>query len=224
MDSTGMKGDRKGPHLPSSAAPARTMTTESRVGSGATSSLYGRGRWSGWAGTLAVALRPLHPIRLLRPIRPIRPIHLLHPIAPIIRYALLAIILAASLLGTINIFSVQVAAAHKLDQQQYDLIARLTQMHATAIYMSYEDCNRLTFLSNEHILCAVLDQGLQPGLDRYFPYRAIVNSAPHPLYVFLPGSAQAIRFEQKAAEQHISYTKSYAGGYIIYDPARRIAT
>ena len=141
-----------------------------------------------------------------------------------IRYTLLAVVLAASLLGTINIFSVQVTAAHQIDQQQYDLITRLTQMHATAIYMSYEDCNRLTFLSDEHILCAVLDQGLQPGLDRYFPFRAIVNSAPHPLYVFLPGSAQAIRFEQKAAEQHIPYTKSYAGGYIIYDPAQRIST
>ena len=228
-----IQGDRKGPLLPSSAAPARTMTTESWGGSGATSSLYGRGRWSGWAGTLAVALHPLHPIRLLRPIRllhpirllrPIRPIRRLHPIAPIIRYTLLAVVLAASLLGTINIFSVQVAAARELDQQQYDLITRLTQMHATAIYMSYEDCNRLTFLSDEHIICAVLDQGLQPGLDRYFPYRAIVNSAPHPLYVFLPGSAQAIRFEQKAAAQHIPYTKSYVGGYIIYDPARRIAT
>jgi hypothetical protein len=197
----GTKGDRKGPHLSSSATPARTMTTASR--GGASSSLYGRGWWRGWVGTLAVALRPM---------------------TGIVRYTLLAVILAASLLGTINIFSVQVAAGHRLDQQQYDLIARLAQMHATVIYMSYEDCNRITFLSDEHIICAVLDQGLQPGLDRYFPYRAIVDSASHPLYVFLPGSAQALRFEQKAAQQHIPYTKSYAGGYIIYDPARRIAT
>ena len=82
----------------------------------------------------------------------------------------------------------------------------------------------LAFLGNERIVCAVLDNGLQPGLDRYFPYRAIVAGAPHPFYVFRQGSPQSILFEQAAAAQHISYTRSLVDGYVIYDPGSRVAT
>lgn len=137
---------------------------------------------------------------------------------------LLLIILASSLLGTINTFTQQISSAHAGDQIQKDLIARLLQLQANKIYTDYEDCTRLAFLSNERIVCAVLDNGLQPGLDRYFPYRAIVAGAPHPFYVFRQGSPQSILFEQAAAAQHISYTRSLVDGYIIYDPGSRVAT
>src|SRR6202007_321851 len=73
---------------------------------------------------------------------------------------LLLIILASSLLGTINTFTQQISPAHAGDQIQKDLIHSLLKLQANKIYTDYEDCTRLAFLSNERIVCAVLDNGL----------------------------------------------------------------
>jgi hypothetical protein len=142
----------------------------------------------------------------------------------LVRYALVVVVLVAALLGTIEIFTTQLPLAQASNQSQQTLINRLLQMGATDIYTDYDDCNRIAFLSNERIICAVLDDGLQPGLDRYFPYRAQVASAPHPFYMFPVGSVQAFLLEQKASEQHIAYTKIIMESYVVYDPAHRIAT
>lgn len=141
----------------------------------------------------------------------------------LVRYAPVVLAVVVALLGTIEIFSTQLPLAQASNASQQALINRLVQMGATHIYTDYDDCNRLAFLSNERIVCAVLDDGLQPGLDRYFPYRTQVASAPHPFYLFPVGSVQAFLIEQKAAQQHITYTKFVMGSYVVYDPAQRIA-
>ncbi len=133
------------------------------------------------------------------------------------RYGLLAVILLAGLLGSFSTFTDQMTLAHSIDQGQQQLIQALLHKGATRIYTTYDDCDRVAFLSNERIICAVLDSGLQPGLDRYFPYRQLVAEAPHPFYVFPRGSRQAALFAQKAAQQHLPYQQSFAGGYVIYD-------
>ena len=138
--------------------------------------------------------------------------------------ALILVALAAALLGTIEIFTTQLPLAQASSSSQQALINRLIQMGATDIYTDYDDCNRLAFLSNERIVCAVLDDGLQPGLDRYFPYRAQVANVSHPFYLFPAGSVQAFLLEQKAADQHITYEKFVIGSYVVYDPVQRIAT
>ena len=142
----------------------------------------------------------------------------------LVRYALLFIVVVAALLGTIEIFTTQLPLAQESNASQHTLINRLVQMGATSIYTDYDDCNRIAFLSNERIICAVLDDGLQPGLDRYFPYRAQVANAAHPFYLFPTGSVQAFLLEQKASEQHIPFMKFVIGSYVVYDPAQRIVT
>ena len=141
----------------------------------------------------------------------------------LVRSALILLAVVVALLGTIEIFTTQVPLAQASSASQQALIKRLVQMGATHIYTDYDDCNRIAFLSNERIICAVLDDGLQPGLDRYFPYRAQVAHAPHPFYMFPAGSVQAFLLEQKAAQQHITYMKFILGSYVVYDPAQRIA-
>jgi hypothetical protein len=140
------------------------------------------------------------------------------------RYALILVALIGTLLGTIEIFTIQLLLAQASSSSQQGLINRLLQMGATHIYTDYDDCNRIAFLSNERIICAVLDDGLQPGLDRYFPYRAQVANAPHPFCMFPTGSVQAFLLEQIAFEQHIPYRKIIIGSYVVYDPAQRIVT
>ncbi len=139
-------------------------------------------------------------------------------------YGMCLVILAVSLLGTITIFTTQVASAQASFQQQQTLLQALMRKGATDVYMEYDDCNRITFLSNEHIICAALDKGLRPGLDRYYPYRQMVATAPQPYYVLQTGSTQALLFERMAREQHIVYKAYTISGYTIYEPARRIQT
>jgi len=140
------------------------------------------------------------------------------------RNSLIILALITALLGTFEIFTTQLPVAQASSQSQQTLINRLLQLGATHIYTDYDDCNRIAFLSNERIVCAVLDDGLQPGLDRYFPYRALVANAPNPFYMFPTGSVQAFLFEQKASEQHITYMKLVIGSHVVYDPAERIVT
>jgi hypothetical protein len=142
----------------------------------------------------------------------------------LVRNILILVALVTALFGTIEIFTTQLPLARASSASQQSLITRLIQMGATHIYTDYDDCNRIAFLSNERIICAVLDEGLQPGLDRYFPYRAQVANAPHPFYMFPNGSVQAFLFEQKAADQHVTYMKVVIDSYVVYDPAQRIAT
>jgi hypothetical protein len=137
-------------------------------------------------------------------------------------FGICLLILAVSLVGTITIFTTQVPSAHDSFQQQETLIQNLMRRGATDVYMEYDDCNRITFLSKERIICAALDKGLRPGLDRYYPYRTMVAASPQPYYVLLSGSTQATLFEQMAREQHIAFKAFTVSGYTIYDPARRI--
>jgi len=139
-----------------------------------------------------------------------------------VRYGVLLLLFITCLLGTINTFTTQVPLAQAGNRQQNELIEGLLQKGGTYIYADYDDCNRISFLSNERIICAALDKGLHPGLDRYFPYRKMVAQAPHPFYVLQNGSAQAFLFEQKAAQQHITYHKSIISGYSVYEPTRHL--
>ena len=135
---------------------------------------------------------------------------------------LLFLFVLTPLLGTLNIFTQQVTRSQAGFRQQQHLIDYLVQRGNTRIYMDYDDCGRIAFLSNERIVCAALDKGLGPGLDRYYPYRALVAQAAKPCYVLLSGSVQAFLFEKKAREQHIAYAQTRIDDYIIYEPERRV--
>jgi len=104
------------------------------------------------------------------------------------------------------------------NQQQDALISNLLRLHATHIYSDYNTCNRLIFLTREQLICSVLDEHLQPGFDRYLPYRSIVRSDPRAAYVFREDSAQAIAFAQKIALSEASYQRFDFEGYVIYQP------
>jgi hypothetical protein len=139
-----------------------------------------------------------------------------------LRYTLLVMILAASLLGTIDIFTIPLSLAHISFNKIEGLTDDLLRMGATHIYANSDDCTRISFTSDERVICAVLDKGLQPGLDRYFPYRAMVASWPDPVYVFPAGSPQAVLFQIRAARQRIAYSTHHIYGYDIFIPEQRI--
>jgi hypothetical protein len=137
--------------------------------------------------------------------------------SPWVVRGILTFIAAIYLLGTITTF-LGVPSVQALNHQQDDLIANLSRIGATHIYSEYWTCDRIMFESREQIICSVLNDYLQPGFDRYLPYREIVTADARAAYVFPIGSPQvaAIFAEVAFSAQH--YNHYEFDGYVVYQP------
>ncbi len=111
-----------------------------------------------------------------------------------------------------------IPAAQTQIRQDADLINTLLSRGIRHMYTDYWTCDRIAFESEERIICSVVDEQLQPGVNRYPPYTALVRSDVHASWVFPLGSPQSHTFEQalqKAGEAISSFTHD---GYVIYTP------
>lgn len=137
----------------------------------------------------------------------------------LVRGCLLLLILAVYGTGTIRTFT-DIPNAQAFYQQQDALVQKLLALGATRIYSEYWTCNRIAFQSQEKIICSVLDEQLNPGFDRYLPYRTIVRNAPHPAYVFPVGSPQVTAFDagMKSGKISAPYQRLTFENYVIYLP------
>jgi hypothetical protein len=131
----------------------------------------------------------------------------------------LAVIAAAYLFALLGVLQA-VPDAHAEAVRREALITRLTQSGMTRVYSEYWTCGWLIFQTRERIVCAVLDVQLQPGFDRYLPYREIVRAVRTPAYVFPLGSAQAAAFAARlqSAPSATEYAREVLAGYVIYRP------
>ncbi len=122
--------------------------------------------------------------------------------------------------GTLLTF-LQVPAAESAYTQQNHLVQHLLALNATRIYSEYWTCNRLTFQSDEKIICSALAEKLDPGFDRYTPYRDIVKASPHPAYVFPVGFQQVAALDAKMnkdSQFSSIYERQVFEGYVLYIP------
>ena len=120
----------------------------------------------------------------------------------------------------------QIPTAQAVYQHQETLVQDLLQVGATRVYSDYWTCNRLIFLSNERIICSVLNPDLSPGYNRYTPYMQIVEQSPHPAYVFDTenggvGISQDLTFRQRFKTH---YHPFYVAGFVIYLPVSNISS
>jgi hypothetical protein len=136
-------------------------------------------------------------------------------ISTLLRGGLLLLIFFTFVSGTVRTFA-DIPAAQNAYQQEGTLVQDLLKIGATRIYSEYWTCNRLTFRSREQIICSVLDDQLKPGFDRYLPYRSIVRAAPHPTYVFPPGSQSADILRQQMQASSTHYRVFTFEGYLVY--------
>ena len=138
------------------------------------------------------------------------------------RGSLFFLLLVLFVRGTFLTF-LQVPAAQAAYAQQDRLVQHLLTLHATRIYSEYWTCNRLTFQSEEKIICSALAEKLEPGFDRYAPYTAIVKASPLPTYVFPVGFQQVTELDtrmNKDSRFNAIYQKQIFEGYVLYIPYR----
>jgi hypothetical protein len=136
------------------------------------------------------------------------------------RMGLLLLVLFMFVAGTFSTFG-EIPAAQAFYRNQELLVQKLEALGATRIYSEYWTCNRLTFQSQEKIICSALSTNLGPGFDRYPPYRKIVHATPHPAYVFPLSTPQVTLLDQKLANDasfREMYQRRVYEGYVLYVP------
>jgi len=154
---------------------------------------------------VAVLVGP-HPARLRWPAWRLAP------------WSALVFVLAVLISGTQEVMSAELQYASWLDWRQNAQVADLLQRGIARIYTDYWTCERIAFQSDERILCAVLDDRLQPGQDRYLPYRTEVLAAGNASYVFPDPSPQASILDRRLKQSRQRYRRMEAYGYVIYEP------
>ncbi len=134
-----------------------------------------------------------------------------------LRVALLSVVFLSFAIGWVQTLNF-IPPAQRALQRDEDFIQTLLDRGITHIYTDYWTCDRIAFESMERIICSVVDEQVQPGVNRYTPYTAIVKADSHASWVFLLGSPQARAFAQnmkKSGETNPSFTRD---GYVIYMP------
>jgi 4-amino-4-deoxy-L-arabinose transferase-like glycosyltransferase len=133
----------------------------------------------------------------------------------LVRGAALLLVLGTFASATIRT-SLELPATQAQYESQQALVQDLLHVGATRVYSDYWTCNILTFLSKEKIICSALDDHLNPGYDRYMPFRALVRAAPHPTYIFPQGAPQLKAMQQRVNANSSGYRQYLFEGYFVY--------
>ena len=140
------------------------------------------------------------------------------PLVLAFRSSIVLLIGLVFLIGTIAIFTL-VPSIQALNQQDNVLTHDLAQAGITHVYSDYWTCDRLIFLTQERLICGVVDEATTgPDLNRYIPYYTAVRADPHSAYLFVVGSVYANAFAQRIATTHAQYRKLLFVGYVVYVP------
>jgi hypothetical protein len=133
--------------------------------------------------------------------------------------AAVAAVLASALVATAALVVHAPEYGRQADRQR-ELVAALERLGVTRLYSGYWTCNLITFATAERIVCAVLEDDLRPGLDRYPPHRDIVSSTADPAYVAPTGSALSRAVAARLGDTPAPVTT--VAGYEIYRPGGRL--
>lgn len=126
-------------------------------------------------------------------------------------------IFAVFVLGTWLLLG-EVPGIQAANQREADLIHGLMSHGVAHVYTDYWSCDNMAFLSNEQIICGVIDGNLQFSHNRVPRYLAIVSSDPCSAYVLPIGSAQLALFERRMAKTTGKYRHYMLSGYVVYQP------
>ena len=138
-------------------------------------------------------------------------------LTPVLCAAILLAYAGSLAKGTVDTFN-QASPSASVAQQQQVFAATLVRLHLRHIYSEYWTCDLVSFLTKEQVICSVLDENLNPGVNRYAPYVPIVASDPAAAYIFPINSPQALAFASKAEQSSRRYHVMQFENYILYQP------
>ncbi|MEV1158304.1 hypothetical protein AB0J27_23195 [Micromonospora chokoriensis] len=107
-------------------------------------------------------------------------------------------------------------ATRAAEARHAELVGTLRQLGVRHVRAGYWTCNRLTFASAERVVCAVVDDDLRPGFDRYPAYRREVDEAAAPAWVAPAGSPLADVLDERQRAGNLGLVT--IDGWRIYLP------
>ncbi|GLV54772.1 hypothetical protein KDH_16190 [Dictyobacter sp. S3.2.2.5] len=137
-----------------------------------------------------------------------------------VRLAILGLVLFTYVNGTIKLFVHDVPVVQSEYQRQQQTVQSLERLHLNYVYSEYWTCNNLMFLSNEKIICAVVDDHLNDGYNRYPAFLTRVKNASQVAYI-LPLGTDADKYLFKLANTKnlpAAYRVIRIPGYHIFVP------
>ncbi|MGW0214712.1 hypothetical protein ACWDXH_09985 [Micromonospora chokoriensis] len=133
---------------------------------------------------------------------------------------LVAVVLLVATVGTAahaTWRAAQTTSATRADEARHaELVGTLRQLGVRHVRAGYWTCNRLTFASAEQVVCAVVDDALRPGFDRYPAYRREVDRAVAPAWVAPAGSPLADVLDERQRAGNLDLVT--IDGWRIYLP------
>ncbi|MEU8330116.1 hypothetical protein [Micromonospora sp. NPDC048839] len=134
-----------------------------------------------------------------------------------------ALALLVATLGTAGHATWQAArtapATRAAEARHTELVTTLRQLGVRHVRAGYWTCNRLTFATSEQVVCAVVDDALRPGFDRYPAYRREVDGAAAPAWVAPTGSPLAYTLDERLRAAPGSLDLVTIDGWRIYLPS-----
>nr|BBH91981.1 hypothetical protein KTA_01800 [Thermogemmatispora argillosa] len=130
--------------------------------------------------------------------------------------ALLLLLLLFYGIGTAQAFS-ETSTAQMYYQQDMAFVQRLEELGVTHFYSDYWTCYKVAFLSQERMTCGVVNQQLQPGYIRYWPYYWATHADRHAAYV-LPRGEYESALHALMSQQNRRYRLTLYGDYFIVQP------
>jgi hypothetical protein len=118
----------------------------------------------------------------------------------------------------------ELPATEAVNQQMDALVSDLVRLHVTHIYADYWTCDKIAFVSNERITCAVVDGDLKPSHNRYAPYYTEVSRDPNAAYAYPIASSYLSAYsgnpsssaETKILNSGVRYRRVVMDGYVIF--------
>ncbi|MDR7279776.1 hypothetical protein [Catenuloplanes atrovinosus] len=133
--------------------------------------------------------------------------------------AVLAAVLALAVAATAALILSGPAISAPAEDER-ELVAALDRAGATRVYSDRDTCDRITFITGERIICAVIDARLNQRGDRFPVHGTVVRAAPEPAWVLLAGSELDVAFTAFRDRTLRVFDVTPAGGYLIYQEDR----
>jgi hypothetical protein len=130
---------------------------------------------------------------------------------------LLACLAGSYMLGTVMAFID--TPRTNADYLRYNTLAQdLLSIGATHIYTDYWTCDKLAFISQERVICGVINNQLGPSHNRDPRYYALVSEDPRAAYVFPTGTVLPYALQDIITNGASYYRHFEFEGYSVYQP------
>jgi hypothetical protein len=126
--------------------------------------------------------------------------------------------LAATMLAMTGLLISHIPDIRAEERRATELARTLERADLRFVYGEYWTCNRLIFISQERVTCAVLGRTLRPGQNRYPPYQRAVDQADRPAFVFAEDSPAAAALRQRLDQDGVAVRVTAVGQWRIFEP------